>query len=99
MSQKIVTVVALFKARAGMEQTLQNECLSLIVPTRAERGCINYDLHCSCDEGTNFMFHENWASREELDNHLATPHLQSFIEKVPELVAEPPKISLWEKLA
>ncbi len=99
MSQKKVTVVATFKAVVGMENTLRDECLALVEPTRAEAGCLNYDFHSSCDDGTTFMFYENWVSKEELDKHLATPHLQAFLAKIPGMVAEPVQIALWEKLA
>jgi quinol monooxygenase YgiN len=99
MSQKKVTVVATFKAVAGMEAPLRDACLALIEPTRGEGGCINYDFHCSCDDGTLFMFYENWECKEALDKHLATPHLQAFLARVPDLVAEPAQIVLWEMLS
>ena len=99
MREKKVTVVATFRAKAGMEETLREECLALIGPTRRESGCLNYDFHQSCDDGTVFMFYENWVSKEELDKHLATAHLQAFLSRVPDLVAEPARIALWEMLA
>ncbi len=98
MSRKKVTVVATFKAKAGMEDILKNACLALIEPTRAEPGCITYDFHQSCDDQSHFMFYENWMSKEELNKHLEMPHLKKFLGKVPELVAEPGLLTFWEML-
>ena len=98
MSLKKVTVLATIKAKKGLEETVKNEIQALIGPTRAEAGCLNYDLHQSCDDKAVFMLYENWVSKEDLDKHLATPYLQAFLGKAPDLVAEPVQIALWEML-
>ena len=99
MTNGKVTVVARFKARPGMEETLRRELLALIDPTTAENGCINYDLHQSADDKALFMFHENWLSREDLDDHLQMPYLQAFLARTDELLAEPAEISLWKMIS
>lgn len=99
MTNVKVTVVARLKARPGMEETLRRELLALIDPTTAEEGCINYDLHQSADDKALFMFHENWLSREDLDDHLQMPYLQAFLARTDELLAEPPEISLWKMIS
>jgi quinol monooxygenase YgiN len=45
------------------------------------------------------LFHENWVSREHLDRNLAKPDLQAVLARVAALVAEPPEITLWDKIA
>ena len=98
MENSKVTVVARIKAKPGQEDTVREVLLALIPPTTREKGCITYDLHQSADDKALFMFYENWCSREELDEHLGTPHLQAFLGKVDELLAEPVDISLWEMI-
>jgi quinol monooxygenase YgiN len=95
---KTLTVIALAKAKPGKEALLRQELLALIAPTRQEPGCLNYDLHQATDNPGHFLFHENWSSKQHLDDHLARPHLQALFAKLPELVAEPPQIMLWEKI-
>lgn len=99
MTNEKVTVIAKFKARPGMEETLRRELLALIDPTSAEEGCINYDLHQSADDKALFMFYENWLSREDLDDHLQMPYLQAFLARTDELLAEPAEISLWKMIS
>lgn len=93
-----LTVVAVLKAKPGQETALRQELLALIPTTRQEPGCINYDLHQAVDQPGHFLFHENWTSKKDLDDHLARPHLTAFLAKANELLAEPPQITLWEKI-
>jgi quinol monooxygenase YgiN len=95
---KTLTVIAIANAKPGKEDELREAMLALIPTTRKEPGCINYDLHQATDNPGHFLFHENWTSQQHLDDHLARPHLKAFLAKVTELVAEPPQITLWEKI-
>ena len=99
MNAKSLTVVATLKAKPGQEAALRAELLGLIPTTRQEPGCLNYDLHQATDSPAVFLFHENWASKKHLDDHLARPHLQAFFAKAGGLLAEPPQIVLCEKIA
>ena len=96
MAGRKVTVFALVKAKPGMEETAKQELLALVEPTRSEEGCINYDLHQSLDHAGHFRFYENWTSKELLDRHLQSAHVQRFMAKADGLLAEPPEITLWE---
>ncbi len=99
MSQNTVTVVAMIKAKPGMEETVKAELLSLIEPTRSEAGCITYVCHQLTDDPSRFMFYENWRSKEDLDKHLQTPYLQGLVAKAEEMFAEPLDVSLWQIIA
>ncbi len=98
MPSKELMVVASFKAKSGMEKTVQEELSALLDPTRKEAGCIQYDLHRSLDDSGIFVFYEIYKSKQDLDQHLATPYLQSLLGKVEELFSEPPVIHFLEKL-
>ncbi len=95
---KTVTVIATFEARPGKEAELRNLLTSLITPTRQEPGCLNYDLHVAPEKPTQFLFHENWTTREALDTHLQSAHLQTVLPRVTELCVAPPAIQLWERI-
>lgn len=99
MAQEKVTVVATIKAKAGMEDTVMAAIEALIAPTRAEAGCINYDLHQSPEDPSAFMLYENWVSKKDLDEHLAMPYLQDFLAKADDLLAEPVGIALWQMIS
>ena len=99
MSDNKVSVIAQAKARRGMEKTLRTKLLSLVEPTRAETGCIIYDLYQTRDDTTHFMFYECWESKDDLERHLQKPHIKNFMETADELLAVPFTVSLWEKIS
>lgn len=75
---KPLTVIAKLKARPGQEERLGAMLQALVAPTRAEAGCINYDLHRSHEDPATFIFHENWETRPLWEAHMNAPHLQQF---------------------
>ncbi len=98
MAAQPLTVIAVLKAKPGKEELLKQEIIDCIAPTRAEAGCINYDLHQSLDDRTSFTLYENWRSKEDLDQHLQTPYLQALLGKAEELLAADPDIQLLERI-
>jgi quinol monooxygenase YgiN len=65
-----------FQAAPGHEEELGAELLSLVAPTRAEPGCLVYELHFDPEDPSKFMFYEKFASQAALDQHIAMPHLK-----------------------
>ena len=96
MTEGRVTVLARVKARAGHEEEVRRLLLALVAPSRAETGCLNYDLHQSADDPTEFMFYENWTSRAALDAHMDRPHLDEFDTRAEGLLAAPVEITFWQ---
>jgi quinol monooxygenase YgiN len=75
-----LTVVAHLRALHGQIAETKAFLLSLIPPTRAEPGCVEYWLHQDNDEPAEFTFYENWTNRAEWDKHMELPHLKKFAE-------------------
>ncbi|EIM73556.1 putative quinol monooxygenase [Nitratireductor rhodophyticola] len=90
-----VTLVAHIKAKAGQEEELGRRLTALVEPTRAEPGCINYDLHRLNDDGSVWMLYENWVSKAALDAHFKMSYLEDFIARKDEVLAEEMDIKLY----
>jgi quinol monooxygenase YgiN len=99
MNTQALTVTAQIAAKPGQENEVRRLLLSLLGPSRQDPGCINYDLHQGIEGPSQFLLHENWTSENLLEQHLQTPHVQSVLGKLKELVAEPPQIKLWQKIS
>ena len=67
-----------FVATPGSEEKLFGLLSALIGPTRAEAGCMVYELHRDPENAGRFMFYERFSSQEALDAHVAAPHFQNF---------------------
>lgn len=89
-------MIARAKARPGMEEGLRQAVEEAVGPTRSEEGCINYDLHRSAEDPSEFLLYENWRSRADLDAHLELPHIKALLEKLLELSEDGIEITLFE---
>lgn len=74
-----ITIVANIKAEADKVDLLKAELLKLIEPTRAENGCLQYDLHQDNETPAHFMFFEIWESRDAWQVHMNAQHLKDFL--------------------
>ncbi len=74
-----LTIVANIRAKADKIALVKAELLKLIDITRAEKGCIQYDLHQDSENSAHFVFYENWESRKLWQNHMNAPHLAAYM--------------------
>jgi quinol monooxygenase YgiN len=74
-----LTIIANIVANKDKVDLVKNELIKLIQITRAEEGCINYDLHQDNDNPAHFMFHENWETRELWQTHMSNQHLADYM--------------------
>ena len=99
MAEGKVTVIARIKAKADRAQRVKEELLKLLAQTRAENGCINFDMHQGATDPAQFLFHENWTSEAALKAHFETPHIKTWLKQAEELLAEPLEVTLWNRIA
>lgn len=71
-------IVAHIIAKNEHVEHVTAELKKLIAPTRAEVGCLQYDLHIDNNNPCHFMFYECWGSRSHWQTHLDSPHSQAF---------------------
>jgi quinol monooxygenase YgiN len=98
MSAQTIHVQATLKAAPGKETEVRNQLVSLLVPSRKDAGCINYDLHENVDRPGEFLFFETWGSKAQLEDHLKQPHVQSVLGRIAPLLRENAQIALWKKI-
>jgi quinol monooxygenase YgiN len=72
-------VVAVITAKPGSEQIVQEALCALVAPSRGDHGCISYDLFVSATAPGTFVTTEKWESQEDLDAHMASPHMAEAI--------------------
>lgn len=83
-----LTIVANIQSHPDKIDLVKAELLKLIPITRAEKGCINYDLHHDNDNPVHFLFYENWESRELWQAHMNNTHLQDYMKATEGAVTE-----------
>ncbi|KIC26503.1 MULTISPECIES: putative quinol monooxygenase [unclassified Leisingera] len=74
-----LTILAQITAQPGKEALVKAELEKLVPITRAEDGCIRYDLHQDNQTPGFFVFYETWESRELWQQHMNAPHLAAYM--------------------
>ncbi|MDY0250926.1 MAG: putative quinol monooxygenase [Pseudomonas sp.] len=74
-----LTIVANITAKAGKTALVKAELEKLVEITRAEKGCLQYDLHQNNENPAHFVFYENWESRELWQTHMGAQHLKDYM--------------------
>lgn len=83
-----LTIVANIRTKPEHAEQVRAELEKLIPITRAEGGCLQYDLHRDNEDPAHFMFYETWASREQWQTHMNAPHLAAYMKATDGMVTE-----------
>lgn len=73
-----LSVVANISAKPEFLGEVRQALLAVVAPSRAEAGCLQYDLHLARDQPNSFVMIERWQDDATLDRHLATPHFAAL---------------------
>lgn len=99
MSDNTIRVVARFKAKAGRTEDLKRVLTEFVAPTRAEDGCITYDLVENISDPTDLTFVEEWTSKEALEKHLGSDHIARGRGELPDLLEREGDIRIYRQIA
>jgi len=92
MEQEVV-VLAKFVAKKGYENQLKNTLISLIAPTKKEKGCILYHFHSEINHPHVFVFYEIWKNQNYLKQHSETNHFKNTINSIQDLLEKPLEVT------
>jgi quinol monooxygenase YgiN len=85
MSSENVIILVTLTPRPGKEADLEALLRGMCAPSRAEGGCITYNLYKRAGGGSSFHLFECWSSPAALDAHRQTPHSKNFRARVADL--------------
>jgi quinol monooxygenase YgiN len=99
MTTKTIRVVARLTARPDRVDETLEALTALIAPTRAEDGCILYELSQNNDDPTDFTFVEEWTTDAALDAHLESDHIRKLQSQADDLLSAPPDVRRYTLVA
>jgi quinol monooxygenase YgiN/enamine deaminase RidA (YjgF/YER057c/UK114 family) len=73
-----IFVTAVVRAKQGMAEALRQALVANISLSRAEAGCLSYELFQSVDDPHIFTLHERWTSRAALNQHFQMPYMKQL---------------------
>ena len=74
----MIYVIATLTCKTNKHTPFLAGARHVIAATRKEDGCVFYDLTQSITEPDVFTFVERWTTREALEAHFKTPHLDAW---------------------
>lgn len=98
MDKDTVHIVAHAIAREGEESRVQAYLEKLIGPTRAEPGCLRYELFVNKENPGDFVFLEEYESDNAFQAHMDSKHVNAAIADVVPLLGVPPDIRRYRRL-
>ena len=87
-----LVVVAVITAKDGGESAVRDALTALVPPTRAEEGCLDYQLFESQAAPGTFVTIERWRGQADLDAHMQTPHIAATFAAAGDALAGAPAI-------
>lgn len=91
-------IFARFHARPGNEAAVAQAVLEVIVPTRAEPGCLNIHAFRSLRDSQLFYIHSRWRDEAAFELHATLPHTVRFLERVEPLIDHPLDVNRTEQI-
>ena len=78
-----------FHAREGQEGAVAAAIREVVIPSRAEAGCVAIEAFRATRNTRLFYIHSRWVDEAAFDDHAGFPHTVQFLERVQRLVDHP----------
>lgn len=82
----MIIVHGVFPIRAEARSkalALMEEMSSL---SRKEPGCLTYEFYAALSSDTEFLLFQEWESIDALQDHFDTPHMETFLSELPDVL-------------
>lgn len=76
----MLAIIARMDINPDHLQAYLDAATAILEPTRAEPGCLLYAFSVDAAEDGVIWISEQWASEEDLMNHLRTDHVRGLLE-------------------
>lgn len=90
----MIFVIATLTIKPEMKAELFAAARDCIAATRAEKGCLSYDLFESTTDLDKLVFVERWESAELLPQHSKSDHMKAFGRVAVKCFAAPAQVQI-----
>ncbi|RZL39798.1 MAG: antibiotic biosynthesis monooxygenase [Pedobacter sp.] len=93
-----IYLTAVIKSKPECFEEVALVLKNMVVHTRKETACLQYDLHQDMNDKNVFVFYEIWQNQRGLDLHNEQSYIKEFVALANDKLEEKPAIYLTEKL-
>ena len=90
----MIYITAIVKTKSAYLDEVKLVLENMVIQTRKEEACLQYDLHQGIEDKNQFVFYEIWKSEKGLAQHNQQAYIQAFGALVDEKLQEEPQIYL-----
>jgi quinol monooxygenase YgiN len=94
----MVHVMASIEVKPEHAAAVRDQLVELAARTRAEAGCVGYELYQRSDKPHLFRTVEAWRAQADADAHMKTAHVAAAIAGAGPLLAAPLDIVTYAKV-
>ncbi|WP_134087739.1 putative quinol monooxygenase [Olivibacter sp. XZL3] len=87
-----INLTAFIKSKTDCTEEIKGVLKDLVVQSKKEPACLQYDLHQSVEDPNVFIFHEVWKDEEGFALHNEQPYIKTFRQTASEKLQEIPII-------
>lgn len=93
-----INLTAIIKSKPEHNEEVKRVLKNMVVQSKKETACLQYDLHQSTDSPDIFIFHEIWDNENGFSQHNEQPYIKAFGDLVNEKLQEQPTIYVTETI-
>jgi quinol monooxygenase YgiN len=98
-AEKPFSMVVSFKVKRDQVESVLAASKKAVPSSRAEKGCMAYDVQQDLEDSTEFLVLETWHDLKALEFHSGTEHFAEFIKVIRSAVDDPPQMRLTRSAA
>lgn len=76
-----VTILVESHVRAADAEELRDDLGPLVAASRKGGGCLRYDFYVDVEDGTRFLFLQEWQSEADYRRHFQSDYAQAMLTK------------------
>ena len=94
----MIYITAIVKTKSAYLDEVKLVLENMVIQTRKEEACLQYDLHQGIEDKKQFVFYDIWENQEGLNLHNQQPYIQEFISLPADYLEEKPLVLLTHKI-
>ncbi len=92
------TVIAVLEAKPEKAQELETALNTVVAKSRDETTCLEYRLHKSIENPSQFILYENWVNQEKHQQQFTKPYIIELSKKLADLLAKPHQVFMGSEI-
>jgi quinol monooxygenase YgiN len=92
----MITIIVKSIVKEGMKDKFLEKAMELVDSSRAERGCLSYNLYEDTKDSKIMTFIEEWIDEKAIQKHNNSEHFTRIVPELAKLREGKPELNLYK---